>query len=78
MTTSDQKDRLYLFDTTLRDGAQTTGVDFSVADKSRIAAVLDEIGVDYIEGGFPGANQTDTEFFDSAPQFERRNLPRSA
>ncbi len=71
MTTSDQKDRLYLFDTTLRDGAQTTGVDFSVADKSRIATVLDEIGVDYIEGGFPGANQTDTEFFDNAPQFER-------
>lgn len=70
MTTSDAKERLYLFDTTLRDGAQTTGVDFSVADKARIAAVLDEIGIDYIEGGYPGANQTDTEFFASAPQFE--------
>lgn len=69
MTTSAPKERLYLFDTTLRDGAQTTGVDFSVADKARIAAVLDEIGVDYIEGGYPGANQTDTEFFASAPTF---------
>jgi len=61
------KERLYLFDTTLRDGAQTTGVDFSVADKRRIAAVLDELGVDYIEGGYPGANQTDTEFFSERP-----------
>jgi len=58
-----KKERLYLFDTTLRDGAQTTGVDFSVEDKRRIAAVLDELGVDYIEGGFPGANATDTQFF---------------
>jgi 2-isopropylmalate synthase len=48
------KERLYLFDTTLRDGAQTTGVDFSVEDKRRIAAVLDDLGVDYVEGGFPG------------------------
>jgi 2-isopropylmalate synthase len=56
------KERLYLFDTTLRDGAQTTGIDFSVEDKRRIATVLDELGVDYIEGGFPGANATDTQF----------------
>ncbi len=55
--------RLHLFDTTLRDGAQTQGVDFSVADKRRIAGVLDELGLDYIEGGYPGANPTDTEFF---------------
>ena len=54
------KERLYLFDTTLRDGAQTTGVDFSVAEKRRIAAVLDDLGIDYIEGGYPGANATDT------------------
>lgn len=60
------KERLYLFDTTLRDGAQTTGVDFSVAEKERIAAVLDALGVDYVEGGYPGANATDTEFL-SAP-----------
>ena len=63
--------RLYLFDTTLRDGAQTQGVDFSVADKGRIAAVLDQLGVDYVEGGYPGANATDTEFFANPPKLER-------
>lgn len=57
------KERLYLFDTTLRDGAQTLGVDFSVEDKRIIARALDELGMDYIEGGWPGANPTDTEFF---------------
>jgi len=57
------RSRLYLFDTTLRDGAQTQGVDFSLEDKRRIAATLDELGLDYIEGGYPGANKTDTEFF---------------
>lgn len=61
------KERLYLFDTTLRDGAQTTGVDFSVEDKRRIARVLDDLGVDYVEGGYPGANETDTAFFSTAP-----------
>jgi len=70
MAAQTNKERLYLFDTTLRDGAQSTGVDFSVADKRRIAAVLDEIGVDYVEGGYPGANQTDTEFFSDRPSFE--------
>jgi 2-isopropylmalate synthase len=63
------KERLYLFDTTLRDGAQTTGVDFSLEDKRRIAAVLDDLGVDYVEGGYPGANATDTEFFAQKPAF---------
>src|SRR6201999_2874162 len=57
------KERLYLFDTTLRDGAQTNGVDFTLADKVTIARLLDELGVDYVEGGYPGANPTDTEFF---------------
>src|SRR6186713_2104073 len=57
------KERLYLFDTTLRDGAQTNGVDFTLADKLAIAAMLDDLGIDYVEGGYPGANQTDTEFF---------------
>ncbi len=56
-------ERLYLFDTTLRDGAQTTGVDFSLADKIAVAQLLDQIGVDYVEGGYPGANPLDTEFF---------------
>ena len=61
------RERLYLFDTTLRDGAQTTGVDFSLEDKRLIAKTLDELGVDYIEGGYPGANVTDTEFFSTDP-----------
>ncbi|MEQ1712028.1 MAG: citramalate synthase [Hyphomicrobium sp.] len=64
------KERIYLYDTTLRDGAQTTGVDFSVEDKRRLAAVLDDLGVDYVEGGYPGANATDTEFFSVRPGFK--------
>jgi 2-isopropylmalate synthase len=59
--------RIYLFDTTLRDGAQTQGVDFSVNDKIAIARALDELGVDYIEGGWPGANPTDDAFFADPP-----------
>jgi 2-isopropylmalate synthase len=55
--------RLHLFDTTLRDGAQTNGVDFSFADKLAVMAMLDKLGVDYIEGGYPGANPLDTELF---------------
>jgi 2-isopropylmalate synthase len=58
-----KKERVYLFDTTLRDGQQTPGVDFSVEDKIEIARLLDEFGVDYIEGGYPGANPTDDKFF---------------
>ncbi|WEX07652.1 citramalate synthase [Chelativorans sp. AA-79] len=57
------KERIYLFDTTLRDGQQTPGIDFSTEDKIAITALLDELGVDYVEGGYPGANPTDTEFF---------------
>jgi len=57
------RERLYLFDTTLRDGAQTNGVDFTLADKLAIARMLDELGIDYVEGGYPGANPTDTELF---------------
>jgi 2-isopropylmalate synthase len=57
------RERLYLFDTTLRDGAQTNGVDFTLSDKLAIAAMLDELGIDYVEGGYPGANPTDTELF---------------
>src|SRR5579872_4870864 len=52
------KERLYIFDTTLRDGAQTQSVDFSVEDKRQIALALDGLGIDYIEGGWPGANPT--------------------
>ena len=59
------RERLYLFDTTLRDGAQTNGVDFTLADKLAIAGMLDDLGIDYVEGGYPGANPTDTELFAS-------------
>ncbi len=62
------KDRLYLFDTTLRDGQQTQGVQFSTAEKQQIALMLDALGIDYIEGGWPGANPTDSAFFDAAPK----------
>lgn len=61
------KERLYLYDTTLRDGQQTQGVQFSTAEKQQIASVLDALGVDYIEGGWPGANPTDSAFFDARP-----------
>src|SRR5262249_47623178 len=57
------RERLYLFDTTLRDGAQTNGVDFTLGDKLAIARMLDDLGIDYVEGGYPGANPTDTELF---------------
>ena len=57
------RERLYLFDTTLRDGAQTNGVDFTLSDKLAIAGMLDDLGIDYIEGGYPGANPIDTELF---------------
>jgi 2-isopropylmalate synthase len=60
-------ERLYLYDTTLRDGQQTQGVDFSVEDKQRIAQALDGLGIDYVEGGWPGANPTDSGFFEAAP-----------
>src|SRR5690242_3249821 len=65
------KERLFIFDTTLRDGAQTQGVDFSVEDKRQIALALDTLGVDYIEGGWPGANPTDTAFFSAPPPLKK-------
>jgi 2-isopropylmalate synthase len=68
------KERLYLFDTTLRDGAQTTGVDFSLADKHLIIEMLDELGLDYIEGGYPGANPTDTALFGCDVALENATL----
>ncbi|WP_298357594.1 citramalate synthase [uncultured Litoreibacter sp.] len=62
------KQRLSLFDTTLRDGQQTQGVQFSTPEKIQIAQLLDQIGLDYIEGGWPGANPTDSEFFENPPK----------
>jgi len=61
------RDRLFLFDTTLRDGQQTQGVQFSGPEKSQIALALDQLGIDYIEGGWPGANPTDSDFFAAPP-----------
>src|SRR5262245_17614792 len=57
------RERLSLYDTTLRDGAQTHGVDFSLDDKWLISQQLDALGLDYIEAGYPGANPTDTKLF---------------
>src|SRR5207248_5296667 len=68
------RERLYLFDTTLRDGAQTNGVDFTLHDKQLIAGMLDELGIDYVEGGYPGANPTDTEFFAARPNFDHASF----
>ncbi|MBV9956305.1 MAG: citramalate synthase [Pseudolabrys sp.] len=65
------RERLYLFDTTLRDGAQTNGVDFTLADKLAIAGMLGELGIDYVEGGYPGANPADTEFFGTPRKFDK-------
>ena len=62
------RERLFLFDTTLRDGQQTQGVQFSAGEKTQIAQALDALGVDYIEGGWPGANPTDSAFFDTRPK----------
>src|ERR1700691_5637203 len=67
-------ERIYLYDTTLRDGAQTQGVDFGVPDKIAIARELDLLGIDYIEGGWPGANPTDDAFFATAPQLARAKI----
>ena len=66
--------RIFLYDTTLRDGAQTQGVDFGPADKAAIARELDLLGIDYVEGGWPGANPTDDAFFKSAPALGRARL----
>ncbi|MAC81352.1 MAG: citramalate synthase [Rhodobacteraceae bacterium] len=66
------KERLFLYDTTLRDGQQTQGVQFSAAEKVQIARALDGLGIDYIEGGWPGANPTDSAFFEEAPKTKAR------
>ncbi|MCW5699746.1 MAG: citramalate synthase [Rhodospirillales bacterium] len=66
--------RVYLYDCTLRDGAQTQGVDFNPADKAAIAGALDALGIDYVEGGWPGANPTDNAFFASPPALQNARL----
>ena len=68
-------DQIFLYDTTLRDGQQTQGVQFTYEDKFRIVNALDNLGLDYIEGGWPGANPTDTDFFQIIDQSgERRDI----
>ncbi len=66
-----KKPRVYLYDSTLRDGAQTSTVNFGIQDKIEIARQLDALGIDYIEGGWPGANPTDDEFFANLPQLKK-------
>ena len=68
------KEKIFIFDTTLRDGAQTEGVDFSIDDKNKIAKALSNLGVDYLEGGWPGANILDTAFFNNPPKLENTIL----
>lgn len=67
-------DYITLYDSTLRDGAQSRGVDFTVADKLAIARELDKIGIDYIEGGWPGANPNDDAFFAKPPTLKKARL----
>ncbi len=68
------KERIYLYDSTLRDGAQARGIDFTAADKIAIAEALDAFGIDYIEGGWPGANPTDDAFFAAAPKTKKASV----
>ena len=65
-----KRERIYLYDTTLRDGQQTQGVNFTVDNKTHISKALDELGIDYVEGGWPGANPTDSDFFDTKPKLK--------
>ncbi|MFT5538740.1 MAG: 2-isopropylmalate synthase [Alphaproteobacteria bacterium] len=69
-----KKERIYLYDSTLRDGAQTQGVDFNVNDKIAIARALDDLGIDYVEGGWPGANPTDDAFFADLPELSHARM----
>ena len=62
--------RVYLYDSTLRDGQQTQGVDFTSGDKIAISRQLDLLGVDYVEGGWPGANPADDQFFGQLPDLQ--------
>ena len=62
--------KIFTFDTTLRDGTQGEAVSFSVDDKLTIAKKLDELGIDYIEGGWPGSNPKDKDFFHRAHELE--------
>ncbi len=71
MTKKQDNNRVYLYDSTLRDGAQTSTVNFGVRDKVEIAFMLDKLGIDYIEAGWPGANHVDDEFFANLPKLKK-------
>jgi len=73
-----QEKKVTLYDTTLRDGTQGTGIAFSLLDKMRVAERLDDFGVDYIEGGFPGSNPRDVAFFEQATSREWKNAKIAA
>lgn len=75
---STSTDFVSLYDTTLRDGTQGTGISFSVADKIRVARRLDEFGMNYIEGGWPGSNPRDAAFFEEAAKLEWKNAKIAA
>src|SRR5882762_6351989 len=70
--------KITLYDTTLRDGAQGEGIHFSLADKLRIAQRLDTFGMDYIEGGWPGSNEKDIEFFREAKKLKFKHAKLAA
>lgn len=74
MTNENSINRVYLYDSTLRDGAQTSTVNFNMQDKVEIAKILDELGIDYVEAGWPGANKTDDEFFDNLPKLRNSSF----
>jgi 2-isopropylmalate synthase len=71
-------DRVEIYDTTLRDGSQQVGLDLTVTDKLRVATVLDSLGVDVIEGGWPGSNPKDAEFFARVHDLELHNAQLAA
>ena len=62
--------KIYLYDTTLRDGAQTEGISYSLEDKLSITQKLDELGIDYVEGGWPGSNPKDILYFQKAKKLK--------
>lgn len=66
-------EKVYIFDSTLRDGSQAQGISFSVSDKIKIAKKLDDLGISYIEAGNPGSNPKDREFFERAKQIQFKN-----
>ncbi len=70
--------KVEIYDTTLRDGSQQVGLDLTVADKLRVAAALDSLGVDVVEGGWPGSNPKDAEFFARAGELEWKNAQLAA